>query len=76
MFDVTYDVGMLAVMVVSPNKARGHTKGLLGVFNGEADDDLLTRNGTVLPADSDIQTIHEQFGEPCKCLSVIILYCP
>ena len=48
-----------------PMSYQDNTKGLLGVWNGDPNDDLQTPDGTVVPPDSSLQEIHESFGELC-----------
>ena len=40
--------------------------GLLGNFNGNKDDDLLSSNGQTLPPDSSEEQIYYDFGETCE----------
>ena len=60
----------LSTLVLSaPKGLAGNTQGLLGNFNGNDGDDLTPRgNATVapLPADSDLRTIHDNFGLTCE----------
>lgn len=60
-----------AMIVSAPRSLSGQTRGLLGNFNGIRDDDLTPRGKDLppIPADSDLQTIHEQFGVTCECLA-------
>ena len=58
-----------AVGVVLPPSFRGSTKGLLGVYNGNASDDLLPKNGiTPLASTSSPERIYNLFGLTCKWL--------
>ena len=58
-----------AVGVMLPPSFHGSTKGLLGVYNGNASDDLLTRGGiTPLASSTPPERIHELFGLTCKWL--------
>lgn len=43
-----------------------NTKGLLGVWNGDPDDDLLRPDGVVIDSNSTMREIHTLFGETCK----------
>lgn len=45
-----------------------NTKGLLGVFNGIPEDDLTPAgsNAVPVPFNSDLRTIHQQFGVTCE----------
>ena len=58
--------GILAVVVNVPESAYNKTSGLLGVFNGDPDDDLTAPDGTVLSPDSDMETIYYDFGQLCE----------
>lgn len=56
----------LLIQIASlPVAFQNNTKGLLGVWNGDPDDDLQRPDGTVLPPNSTLREIHEQFGELC-----------
>jgi hypothetical protein len=55
-------VRMLTIIQTVPGVAWGKTLGLLGVYNGDPTDDLMTPSGTVLPPDSTAQTIYYGFG--------------
>ena len=58
-----------ALAVVLPPSFLGNTKGLLGVYNGNASDDLLPDGGiTPLSNDTSPERIHELFGLTCKWL--------
>ncbi len=43
-----------------------NTKGLLGQYNGDSTDDLLSKNGTLLPTNSTEDKIFHEFGLSCK----------
>ena len=54
--------GFINKLVVGvPRTFMGLTMGLLGGFNGDPTDDLMPA-----PVDSDLRTIHEQFGLTCE----------
>ena len=56
----------LIIQIASlPASYQNNTRGLLGVWNGDPDDDLQRPDGTVLPPNSTLQEIHELFGELC-----------
>ncbi|KAL3837657.1 hypothetical protein ACJMK2_023003, partial [Sinanodonta woodiana] len=47
-FNVSVGVRMLSVSVVLPTVFKGRTKGLLGNFDGNPDNDFMFENGTIL----------------------------
>jgi hypothetical protein len=47
----------------------GNLLGLLGNYNGDPNDDFVSRNGTVLASTSSMKTIHFDFGLTCKYFS-------
>ena len=49
-----------------PNSYRNNTRGLLGNWNGDLEDDLVTPDGNVLSPNSTLREIHELFGELCN----------
>ena len=46
----------------------GESEGLLGVWNDDETDDLLTANGTTLAKSSSQEVIFHEFGESCNSL--------
>jgi hypothetical protein len=56
---------LLVEIASLPPNYRDNTKGLLGVWNGDPNDDLLRPDGTGLFPNSTIIEIHESFGELC-----------
>ena len=63
--------GFMSLLLVSlPNNYINTTKGLMGSFNGDTEDDLAPKvgNGTgdPIPSDSSLEEIHDQFGITCK----------
>ena len=68
---VRVNEGQLDVTVATPHSYRNNTQGLLGVFNGDPTDDLMTPSGQLLPSTSSEETIFDNFGELCKSCSVI-----
>ena len=60
----------LDITVAAPNTFKNNTLGLLGLFNGDLTDDLMTPAGQLLPNTSTEKTIFENFGELCKSSSV------
>lgn len=68
----------LLIQIASlPTSYQNNTEGLLGVWNGDPNDDLQGPDGTVLPPNSTLQEIHESFGELCMlyhfCRTAIII---
>ena len=60
--------GFMSVIVVSlPRSYQNKTQGLLGPYNGDKTDDL-TPNGNkpMLPLNSTLRKIHEEFGVTCE----------
>ena len=45
---------------------QNNTKGLLGNWNGDPDDDFLRPDGSVLSPNATLEEIHHQFGEKCE----------
>lgn len=58
--------GMIRLMMSISPKYRNKTQGLLGVWNGNPDDDLRAKGGRVLPATATATEIHEEFGQTCQ----------
>ena len=61
---VTLLSGLLNVVASLPPEFMGQTQGLLGNFNGNATDDFIYPNGTVLNNDASDRMIHD-FGLTC-----------
>lgn len=64
--------GLLAVVVAAPSRLRGETRGLLGVWDGNKDNDLVFRNGSMLQGNVTDRQIHE-CGQSCECREYAIL---
>ena len=64
---VTQLSGLLNIVAALPQDFMGLTQGLLGNFNGNATDDFIYRNGTLLDNDASDRMIHD-FGQTCKSL--------
>lgn len=59
----------LLIQIASlPLTYRNNTKGLLGVWNDDPNDDLKRPDGTVLSPNSTSMEIHGSFGESCMLL--------
>jgi hypothetical protein len=59
----------LIVTIVLDDALFGKTKGLMGNWSGNTNDDWLLPNGTILPPPLTDEQIHFDFGEKCKSLS-------
>ncbi|KAK2158335.1 hypothetical protein NP493_1807g00024 [Ridgeia piscesae] len=77
-FSLTIGVSarQLDITVGAPDKFKNHTKGLMGVFNGNATDDLLPpgENAVPLSNSSSEKTIFDEFGELWRILAVDSLF--
>ena len=56
---------ILSFQLSIPHSFHNNTKGLLGVWNGNQNDDFLRPDGTTISIDSDESEIFESFGEKC-----------
>ena len=63
--DVNLRVGLLSFVVKLPDQFMGQAKGLLGNLDGNATNDFVYRNGTMIPDSSSDREIHG-FGQSCK----------
>ena len=57
--------GIFNFVLNLPPTLNGQTRGLLGTLNGNTSDDLIFRNGTLLPTTSSDAEKHI-FGQSCK----------
>ena len=57
---------MLSFVVTPGDDYKNNTKGLLGTWNDNPDDDFTLPDGTVLPPSSTSREIHYGFGVKCK----------
>ena len=62
---------ILDVILTIPNTFNNHTKGLLGTWNGNPDDDFLTSSGTTLPPNSTEEELFRGFGHTCELHNVL-----
>ena len=57
---------MLSFVVTPGDDYKNTTKGLLGTWNDNPDDDFTLPNGTALPPSSTLREIHFGFGVKCE----------
>lgn len=57
---------MLSVVISLAESYRGTTKGLLGTWNDDPNDDFTLPDGTVLPPSLTAREIHFGFGVKCE----------
>ena len=57
---------MLSFVVTPADVYKNTTKGLLGTWNDDPDDDFTLPDGTVLPSSSILREIHFGFGVKCN----------
>ena len=64
--------GFISVLFVSlPERFKNKTQGLMGPYNGDKTDDLTPKgNKSILPLNSTIQRIHEEFGITCENIEI------
>ena len=58
--------GSLSIVFAAPTLFKGHTKGLLGTWNGNKGDDFLKPDGIILPSNATGRQIHFDFGLKCE----------
>lgn len=73
---VSLGVRFLISEVVVDSEYRGHAKGLMGNFDGDATNDFVLPNGTFLDknATRTERNIYNNFGQKCNQLIMICLY--
>ena len=59
-----YSNGILSFVLNLPPTFDNASRGLLGTLNGNASDDLIFRDGTLLPLESTDREKHD-FGQSC-----------
>ena len=59
---------LMIELAACPDEFRNQTRGLLGNWNGDPNDDFLRPNGDILSTDASMEDIHFMFGEECKQL--------
>ena len=60
---------MLSFVVTPADIYKSTTKGLLGTWNDDPDDDFTLPDGTALPSSSTLRKIHFGFGVKCNYIS-------
>ena len=60
--------GALSIIFVVPDSFWNQTKGLMGTWNGDGNDDFLTPDGITLPSNLTTEELHDQFGLECKII--------
>ncbi|XP_065193831.1 mucin-like protein [Sycon ciliatum] len=71
------EAGGVVTMTVSPRlpeEFQGETTGLMGVFNGDSEDDFLNRQGETLPSSASEQDIFSSFGQTWQILGSETLF--
>ena len=63
--DVNLQVGLLSFVVRLPDQFMGQARGLLGNLDGDASNEFVYRNGTMIPDTSTDRQIHG-FGQSCE----------
>ncbi|GFO48993.1 sushi, nidogen and egf-like domain-containing protein 1 [Plakobranchus ocellatus] len=53
---------LINIMVVAAPQLKGKLEGLLGNYNGDSNDDLLARDGTLLSVKDSMRNVHTKFG--------------
>ena len=64
--------GALSILLVVPDSFRNETKGLMGTWNGDDNDDFLTPDGITLSSNLTTEELHTQFGLLCKIILMIL----
>ena len=63
---------MMSFVVTPGDDFKNKTKGLLGTWNDNPDDDYTLPDGTVLSPTSTLREIHFRFGVKCKYICIIL----
>ncbi|XP_068728477.1 mucin-like protein isoform X2 [Montipora capricornis] len=64
----------LSIVFAAPSSFQGQTKGLLGLWNGDQQDDFLKPDGTILPSNATGRQIHFNFGVEWQLTDNISLF--
>ena len=67
---VTGENEILNVRLTMPASFKNHTKGLLGTWNDNTEDDFLTSDGSTIPSDSSEEVIFYRFGQTCEAVLI------
>lgn len=70
--EVSFEVGMLSLNTLLSKDYHELTKGLLGNFDGNPDNDFITPDGIQKPPNMTEKEIFE-YGQLCKLLSMLSL---
>ena len=71
--NITLANGMLGINALVPNTKKGKTRGLMGNFNGDPNDDYIPRDSNKpLARNSTEQQIFFDFGKTCKMFYFIL----
>ena len=65
---------MLSFVLTPADDYKDTTKGLLGTWNDDPEDDFTLPDGTVLPSSSTLRDIHFRFGVKCRHIRISNLY--
>ncbi|XP_067024678.1 uncharacterized protein [Acropora muricata] len=71
---VTDIQGALSIVFAAPLPFQGQTKGLLGTWNDDQEDDFLTLDGNILPSNATGRQIHFNFGLKWQLLDNTTLF--
>ncbi len=58
--------GLLNFVATAPARFNGTVEGLMGNFDGDMTNDLVSRGGQMLPNNASDRMIHKYFGVTCK----------
>ncbi|XP_070553577.1 sushi domain-containing protein 2-like [Ptychodera flava] len=61
-FTATEGLMLMSFMFFGPPSLKGNTEGLMGLWNDNPDDDLMTPDGSFVPVNSSLREIHYDFG--------------
>ena len=64
---------MLSFVVTPADDYKNNTKGLMGTWNDDPEDDFLLPDGTVIPSSSTSRAIHFEFGVKCEYTTIALI---